>query len=528
MNSLPSSLRDGVNTVVDYAITLFNNNHHEIEMMKDISCRAAKVAIPMIVLLSSTYLIADYFSSNSNHSTDNKLSQSDIENAKETGKREEQKVSAYRFFPPIEGDLTIPNKFIRNHSIKGIRVTEKAMRRAPPFTATWSPSKEPQPVNKKHFLEPVGCISLEIDAGNLPDEELLSSLLSKPHQINRLVLNGFTEEAITKAMANATLPKIDTLVINHTKMSEQGLQQILNKHKRIACFDVPKSDASELKKTYLVRDQNGDNFDERYAEMNTFLQMLIEGDIYQILSCFPSSEEPPFLHNIEGSQKIFPAARFITSFTAFSGSKIGIATLKTLFSRLKLCCPYINFLDLSNCDNITFEIIPALGDLALQRLSLRNCKNLYNRWSASEGKFIHEIDRCKKAFAAFYKSKVTLLDIKQNDYPVFESVLRIASVVVPSKCVAMTKDRESWQMSNGKSIKVNTSADGGNKNLSESGVGSASQNLINESLKVSKDNLPPALLVKEVVVVGGHDEGSSQTSDKVDGIAADKAPARNT
>lgn len=463
-----NSIREGIYSSIDYGVTLFNNNRHEIEIIKHVSLRVAKIALPIIVLLSSIYLALERFSDKKDASKNETITQSDLNRSYEKGKIEERKTSAYGFIPSIRQN-ELQKEFIDANQIQGIEITEKNPKYSAPFTATWSKTAQPQSVNKKHFLEPIGCVSLIIKADQLPDKGLISSILSRPHQINRLVLENFSEKVIVNAMISASLPKLDTLVINGTQISEKGLQKIQEKHKRIACFDIPKSSASSMKKSYLVRDQNGDNFDELYAKMNTFLQDLIEGDLTQLLNCFPSSGELPFLHRSGAEQEIFPAARFVTSLTCFRESDIGTATLKTLFSRLQSCCPHLNNLDLSNCSNITFEILSALSNIKLKRLSLKGCQNLYNKWSSREKEYVDDNARCKSAFIKFFAANVELLDISKNPPPLFSTPLQVASLAVPSKRIIIEKDKKPHIIHRG-SIKCQTSADSGNEDLPKAGV----------------------------------------------------------
>lgn len=499
------SISSVASVVTQFASRTYVNNAYAIEAAKYLSKTTAKILIPVGIGMAVAYITLDRIAPASSALGSD---------------RKELALPLPAFYSFSLDKL----KSLRGVTFKTITYTNETR----PLATTWTKHilGEIKCPNNLHM--PEGLKLIKIDANHLPDHSSLIEILNHDLQVDHLVLINVSEDDLMTAQA---LSHIKNLEIQGP-ISEETVLALHQKHQNIAAFILPHIKApDELKEKRLVIDLDSNNCSDKFKEANKFWEMVsdnlakaqIERQTNYWNVHFPENSNFPVL---EGKEVV--AAVYTSHLLAFKESKFN-KSLKHFAEKQPRFLPFLRVLDLSKCENLLPGSIRYLTSLHIYEIILNECPKLICERSK-------EKTRLTSALTCCIKNGTERIRLKDNSK--IKEDLQALTELDPKLKIEMTDEMGQGHIINrGQAVKqmpgtpaleVDTSANSRNENLSESGVGSASQNLVNESLKVSKDNLAPAPLVKEVVVVGGHDEGSSQTPDKVDGVAADKAPAGNT
>ena len=238
--------------------------------------------------------------------------------------------------------------------------------------------------NLEEFLHPEGTRVCVLKRSKLEDESL-QYLLNTPHDVNRLVLDGFSVDEILDSEPTGILSKIHTLELTGKEISTENLDKIASYFPNIACYDLRQvttisGDIREFAKTkeeeeflswgHIVLAHGFENVKEKNEELNHYLFDLVKefklDKANEFIFKFSSDPNFPF----------HPAAPFIKKVSFLRGMPLVETTFLRLFKRLKYSFPSMKTLDLSKCPRLAANNLADIAKLGLKKVILIDCKML--------------------------------------------------------------------------------------------------------------------------------------------------------
>lgn len=270
--------------------------------------------------------------------------------------------------------------------------------------------------DKGQFLKPIGTIELSIDCRKVASK-YLQLILSKPHEIHRLVLINPDMEVLTaienRREQRGVLSNLHSLVIReHERLNCEELYLIAERFTNIACFDVrecrlnqeltreftqhhivcgtryrserlDRESRQEPARVAVETKEDFDNIDEQFKHLNeeVLFKTMMKGftresaNIMYFANFFPVVDEDKFFH---------PAAPFVTKLCCFKGSEIGSSHLKSLMPRLARSFPHLRVLDFGGCKLLDSDALSHIEKFPVLNLYLDGCEGIFYKQIKAE------------------------------------------------------------------------------------------------------------------------------------------------